>query len=153
MGNAGSVGISGGLVTAAATVRLASAVFVPPTMNAPVVVTELFLTPTVVPVTLTEKVQLWPVLRFRPAMLMVPVPALPVMTPPARTAEQVTADKPLGVATTKPAGSASVKPKTPVEPPVLLTATLKVKLVLPLSAILDAPNALVKVMVNEGIPA
>src|SRR5262249_2712199 len=64
--------------------------------------------PVVVPVTLSENVQLVLAARVAPERLTLPLPAVAVMVPPPH--EPV---RPLGVATRSPAGNASVNP-TPV---------------------------------------
>jgi hypothetical protein len=79
---------------------------VPPFVE--VTVTELVFSPTVVPVTFTENVQVSPGVRDAPDRLIVPEPGTAVIDPPPQLP-----DKPLGSATTNPAGRLSVKP-TPV---------------------------------------
>ena len=79
---------------------------VPPLVE--LTVTELALTPVVVPCTLTEIVQDALAARLTPVKLIVPVPAVAVAVPPH------VFDKPLGVATTNPDGRVSVK-FTPVK--------------------------------------
>lgn len=85
----------------------AVAVFpVPPFVE--VTVTELVFKPVVVPVTLTEKVQVSPPVRVAPARLIVLEPGVAVIVPPPQEP-----DIPFGLATTKPPGRLSVK-LTPV---------------------------------------
>ena len=79
---------------------------VPPLVEA--TVTELFLSPTVEPVTLTESVQEAPAAKLTPVRLTVDEAATAVAVPPH------VLDKPLGVATINPAGKLSVK-FTPVK--------------------------------------
>ena len=97
----------------------------------------MFFTPTVVPVTLTVIMQEPPLAIAPPVKAIVPEPAVAVTMPPHAPV------KPLGEATTKPAGKVSVK-LTPVRPTVLAAGLVrvKVKLVVPLSAMLGAPKAL-----------
>src|SRR5205085_1143684 len=101
---------------------------------------ELFFTPTVVPVTLTEKLTLLPAAREPPARLTVPEPAAAVTVPPPRLPPMSV--KPLGLATTRPAGKLSVNDR-----PVRLAGLpaglvmVKVRLVVALSGRLATPNA------------
>src|SRR5262249_52080244 len=99
--------------------------------------TLLFFTPAVVPVTLTEKVQLALAASDAPERLMLPAPAVAVIVPPPQ--EPV---RPFGVETTRPAGRLSVK-ATPFSV-TLVFGFVMVKLseVLPFSGILAAPNTL-----------
>jgi len=126
------------IVGGATTVTLAVAVFpVPPLVE--VTVTELFLTPAVVPKMLMLKAHSIWAACVTPVILIVPEPAVAVIVPPSQGLV-----KPLGVATTKPAGRVSVN-ATPVRvgPPVgLRLLTEKVRVVVPLSGIVAAPNAL-----------
>jgi hypothetical protein len=122
-------------VGAAATVRLAEAVFpIPPLIEetAPVVLVKV---PAPVAVTLTTKEQLPVVAAEPPVSVMLVVPAAAVAVPP-----QVEVS-PLGVVITNPAGSVSAKP-TPDSPTVFAAGSVIVKLrvVLALSAMLAAPN-------------
>jgi hypothetical protein len=101
------------------------------------VVTELFLIPAVVPVTLTEKVQLSGDARTPPASEIVEDPSTAVIDPPDG---QTVGAKPLGVETTRPAGKVSVNAN-----PVMFSAPApelrtKVKLVLPFKATLAPPK-------------
>ncbi len=92
----------------AVTLTLAEAVPpVPPSVEVtfPVV---LFFTPVLVPVTLTEKVQLPMAVRLPPLRMIVPDPAVAVIVLPPHVPV-----RPLGVEITRPGGSVSVKP-TPV---------------------------------------
>lgn len=107
---------------------------VPPSVE--VMVTLLFFTPVVVPVTFTPTVQLPLAARVAELRETVPEPAMAVVVP-----LQVVV-KPLGVATTNPAGRVSVN-ATPVSCTVLAVAfaMVKVREVDPFSAMLVAPNA------------
>src|SRR5581483_7104310 len=111
---------------------------VPPLVDdiAPVV---LFFTPEVVPVTFTWSVQVVPGVVMLPLLFRViePDPATAVTVP-----LQVF-DNPLGVATTSPAGRESVKP-IPVNAPGFEAGfvIVKVRDVVPLTAIVETPNAL-----------
>jgi len=119
----------------ATTVRLALDVLpVPPFVE--VTVTELLLTPAVVPVTLTVIVHVMP--NVAPDRLTVDEPAVAVVVPPEQKPLWV---RPLGVATTSPAGSVSVK-ATPVSGMPLEFAREKVRVVVPLSGIVRTPKAL-----------
>lgn len=101
--------------------------------------TLLFLTPAVVPCTLTETVQLALAANVPPERLILPDPATAVVVPP-----QVLF-KPLGVATTRPAGRLSVN-ATPVSARLVLGFWIvNVSEVVPFSGIAAAPNALVMV--------
>ena len=99
--------------------------------------TLLFFTPAVVPCTFTMTVQLVPGASVWPLKLMLEEPAT-VVTVPVHV--------PLvlgGVATTSPAGKLSVK-ATPLSVRfTLLLLSVKVRLVVPFSGIVAAPNALV----------
>ena len=118
------------------TVRLAVDVLpVPPFVE--VTSTLLFFTPAVVPVTFAETVQDAPGARDAPESETEDAPATAVAVPPHVLL------KPLGVATTSPAGKPSVN-ATPLN--VLLTFELlieKLKLVVPFSGMLAAPNVFV----------
>src|SRR5277367_504003 len=119
------------------TVMLAVPVFpVPPLVD--VTVTELFCTPAVAPVTLTENVQDTPAARDAPDKLTVDAPAVAVMVPESHV-PVIT----LGVETTNPAGRVSVK-AIPVKLPVFGAGlvTLKLRLVLPPTGIVAAPKLL-----------
>ncbi len=109
---------------------------VPPLVD--VTVTELFFTPAVVPVTFTENVQLAAPASAAAARLTLEAPAVAVMEP----APQVPVSA-FGVATTRPAGNVSVK-AIPVR---LVDAfgfvTVKLRLVLPPTAMEAAPKVLV----------
>ena len=124
--------MAGGLKTAMLAVPVLP---VPPLVE--VTETELFLTPSVLPVTFTEKVQLADAASVAPDRLTEVDPAVAVMIPPPQTPVS-----PLGVETTSPAGSESVK-ATPVR---LVAAfgllTVKLRLVLPPTAIAAAPKLL-----------
>src|SRR5208282_2794542 len=93
--------------------------------------------PSVVPVTLTEKLHDALAARVEPDRLTLPDPAVAVIVPPPQLPL-----RPLGVDTTSPAGNESVNPT-----PVRLAAVfgferLKVSDLLPFSGIVAAPNAL-----------
>jgi hypothetical protein len=93
-------------VAGALTRMEAVAVFPVPTLAADTV-TELFLSPVVVPLTFTVTEQDAFAARGAPLRLTEPDPAVAVAVPPH------VLERPLGVATTNPAGSVSVK-VTPV---------------------------------------
>src|SRR5262249_7516455 len=116
------------------TVTLAFAVFpVPPFVEVTCVL--LFFTPTVVPVTFMETVQVAPGAALAPLKLTVPLPLVAVAVP-----EQVLA-KLDGVVTTKPAGKLSVN-ATPFNVRFALAlVTVRVRLVVPFKVIVDAPKA------------
>src|SRR5258708_21843618 len=123
--------------SAAATVMLADAVFpVPPfvEVTAPLV---LFLTPPVVPITVTATVQELLIAMVPPVREMRPLAGAAVATPPHVLLS------PFGLATTKPEGNVSLK-ATPVSATVLAAGLVRVnvRLVVPLSGMLAAPNAL-----------
>src|SRR5262245_9064895 len=103
--------------------------------------TLLFFIPADVPWTFTLKLQELLAARVAPLRLIVPDPAVAVMVPPPH--EPVS---PLGVATTRPAGRLSVN-ATPVSAVVSGLVIVKVRLVLPPTAMADAPNAFT--MVSE----
>ena len=85
------------------TVMLAVPVLpVPPFVD--VTVTELFCTPGLTPVTLTEKVQDAPAARLAPDKLTVDAPGVAVIVPESQVPVSA-----LGVETTRPAGRVSVK--------------------------------------------
>jgi hypothetical protein len=119
----------------ATTVRLSDAVLPVPVsveLTAPDV---LFLTPAVVPVTLTAKVQDALALIVPPDKVTVPLPAVAVADPPHPLL------KPFGLETTNPDGRLSVNP-TPVKEAAFGFVIVNVKLVVPFSGIVDDPNAL-----------
>ena len=124
------------IVAVATTVMEAFEVFpVPPSVE--LTVTELFFTPAVVPVTLTETVQLALDAIVPPDKLTDPDPATAVAVPP-----QVLLS-PLGVATTSPAGKVSVN-ATPFSVTFVLGFwMLNVSEVVPFNGMLAAPKALV----------
>ena len=128
------------MVGGAMTVTLAEAVRpVPPSVELTVPVV-LFLVPAVVPVTFTEKVQEAPAANVPPDRLTEPDPAVAVMVPLPQ--EPL---KPLGVDTTRPEGKESVK-ATPLSDALPLgLVTVKLRLVVPPIAMLDAPNDLLMV--------
>ena len=123
---------------------------VPPSVE--VTWTLLFLTPAVVPVTLTETVQVALAASVPPERLMLPDPATAVAVPP-----QVLF-RPFGVATTRPAGKLSVK-AIPVRLAGFGLLMLNVNEVVPFSGMLAAPKDLVIVggaaitmMLAEAVP-
>jgi hypothetical protein len=125
------------LITGApVTVTLALEVLpVPPLVE--LMVTLLFFTPAVVPVTFAVTVQLAPAATPAPLRLTEEEPATAVAVP-----LQVVLS-PLGVATTNPAGKLSIKAK-PVRVVVALGLWMvKVRLVVPFSGIVDAPKTFV----------
>ena len=122
------------MVAGATTVMEAFEVLpVPPSVE--VTCTLLFLTPAVVPCTLTETVQL---------ALAAIVPALSVIEPEPAVAVTEPLQvllSPFGVATTRPAGRLSVKATPLNATPVLGLVMVKVSDVVPFSGMLAAPNA------------
>jgi hypothetical protein len=125
------------------TVMLAFDVFpVPPLVEE--TVTELFLTPAVVPVTFTKKVQELLIPSVAPERLTLEEAAVAVIVPPPHAPVS-----PFGVATTTPAGRLSVK-ATPVSAMLALgLLTVKVNFVFWFTPMLEAPKALVIV---GGVP-
>jgi hypothetical protein len=122
------------IVGGATTVMLAAAVLPVPLLE--VTVTELFLTPAVVPVTLTfTSHSTNPAPIVPPERLIVFEPAVAVAVPPQLL------NSPLGVATISPAGKLSVNP-TPVSETTLGFTITSDRDVVPLSGIVAAPNAL-----------
>ena len=124
-------------VGGATTVRLAVEVLpVPPLLE--LTVTVLVLTPAVVPVTLTEKVQEAPTASVAPDRLTEPDPATAVIVPPPQPPTTLG-----GVATTIPAGRVSVKPM-PVSVAELLAGLVmvKVNVEVPPNGMLVGENAL-----------
>ena len=118
------------------TVMLALEVLpVPPFVE--LTVTLLFLTPAVVPCTLTETVQLAPAASVAALKLTEEDPATAVAVP-----LQVVL-MPLGVATTRPAGRLSVNAMPFNTEFTLLLVMVKVRLVVPFNGTVAAPNALV----------
>jgi hypothetical protein len=120
-----------------ATVRLAVEVLpLPPLVDE--TVTELLFVPGAVPVTFTEKVQLAEAVSVAPDKVTDPDPPVAVIVPPPQVPV-----KPLGVETAIPAGKVSVK-ATPVSAiDVFGLVTVKLRLVLPPTAIDAAPKLLV----------
>ena len=102
--------------------------------------TLLFFTPPVVPFTFSENVHEALEARAAPLKLTLVAPAVAVIVPPPQLPVC-----PLGVATTNPAGNVSVK-LTPVKfVPVVFDegfASVKLRLVIPFTAIAEAPNVL-----------
>ena len=144
------------MVGGLATVMIAEAVLpVPPfvEVTAPVV---LFFTPEVVPVTFTMNLQMVPAATVPPLRLTLPLPAVAVVVPPHVLLS------PFGVATTSPPGNVSVK-ATPFSATVFAAGLVmvNVKLVVPFTAIVAAPNALLmlggvttdSVCCAEAVPA
>jgi hypothetical protein len=117
----------------ATTVTLAFDVF-PAPASVEVIVTLLFFTPAVTPVTFTDRVQDALVARVPPERLMLDDPATAVAVPLHVVVN------PLGVATTSPAGRVSLN-ATPVSATFVFgLAMLKVSDVLPFSGMLAAPK-------------
>ena len=110
---------------------------VPPSFEL-IVPVVLFLVPALVPVTFTAKVHDALPASVAPVKLMLPDPAVAVIVPPPH--EPV---RPFGVFTTSPAGSVSVNATPVTEDTVLGLVMVKLKLVVPLIPIVDAPNAFV----------
>jgi hypothetical protein len=98
--------------------------------------TLLFFTPAVVPVTFTEIVQLAAGARVAPDKLTEEDPATAVAVPLHVLV------RPLGVATTNPAGRLSVKATPLIVRFAFVLLSVKVRLVVPFSGIVAAPNAL-----------
>jgi hypothetical protein len=131
------VGVAMGPVVEDSTVMLAEAVLPGPASFDVTLVVTLFFNPTVVPVTFTAKVQNAPAAKLAPNRLTLADPAVAVMPPPPQ--DPVT---PLGVATIRPAGKVSVKP-TPLSDTLTLGLVIvKLRLVIPFSRMVGAPNAL-----------
>jgi hypothetical protein len=103
-----------------------------------VTVTELFLVPTVTPVTFTEKVQLDPAARVAPARLTVEDPAVAVMVPPPH----VPVSPFPGDVTLKPDGKVSVKAMLVRLPCAFGFRTVKLRLVVPPNGTEAAPKLL-----------
>lgn len=130
-------------VGGAITLRVAVDVL-PGPLSVAVTVTLLFLTPPVVAVTFTLKVQEAEAASVPPVRLTEDDPAVAVMVPAPQ--EPV---RPFGVATTSPAGKLSVK-ATPVSELVVFGLVMvKLNEVVPPTAIVDAPKDLVMV---GGVP-
>src|SRR5260221_13795688 len=129
------------MITGGATTVIEALEVFPTPPSVEVTCTLLFFTVAVVPVTFTLNVQDALVARVAPDRLTVPEPATAVIVPPPQLPV-----RPFGVATTKPAGRLSVK-ATPVSGMVLATGLVmvKLKLVVPFSGIVNAPNSLVMV--------
>jgi hypothetical protein len=106
-------------------------------LTAPVV---LFFVPAVVPVTFTENVHEAAAASVPPARLAEPDPAVAVMVPLPQVPE-----RPLGVAITTPAGRVSVKATPLSDAPGLGLVMVKLRLVLPPTTKLAAPNDLLMV--------
>lgn len=102
-------------------------------INGPVVLT---FVPTVVPVTLTEIVQVPPAASVPPDKLIVPEPAAAVTAPPHVFVTLA------GVATTNPSGKGSEKARPLTARFVSGLLIVKFRLVVPLSRMFVAPNAL-----------
>src|ERR1035438_6846454 len=121
------------------TVTLAEAVPpVPPSVEL-IVPVVLFLIPAVVLVTFTAKVHAALATSVAPAKPTLPEPATAVIVPPPHVPL-----RPFGVLTTSPAGSVSVT-ATPLTEDALGLVTVKLKLVVPFTAMVAAPNAFVMV--------
>ena len=127
------------IVEGNATTVLAEAALPLPASMEPMAEVVLFFNPSMVPVTMTESVQVvfdGSVAPFR-LIAVAPLLATMVVNPQVLTS-------PLGVATTKPAGSKSVN-ETPVRGTVLLLTKVKVKLVFRPIGNAGAPKALLMV--------
>jgi len=121
----------------ASTLTLAEAVKpVPPSLDTTAPVT-LLCVPAAMPVTLTENVQLAPAASDALDRLTDPPPGEAEIVPAPQ--EPV---KPLGEETVRPAGSVSVKPMPFSVVAALLFCSVKLRLVEPLSGILETPNTL-----------
>ena len=118
------------------TVKLADAVFPVPRFDVTAFVV-LFLMPAVVPMTFTLNVQDTPAASAAPVKLTVPVPAVAVIEPPPHDPVRL-----LGVATTTPAGRLSVTPTLLNNVPAFGLVMVKLRLVLPFSGTVAAPNTL-----------
>jgi hypothetical protein len=124
----------------ASTFTLADAVApVPPSVDVTAEVT-LFWAPAVVPVTLTEKVQLTPAANTAPERLSELAPAVAVMVPPPQDPVS-----PLGVEIKRPEGRVSVKPIPCSVVAALLFNRVKLREVELPTAMLAAPNDLLMV--------
>ena len=117
-------------------VKVAEAVLPLPKFDVTAVVL-LFMTPGAIPTTFTLNVQDAPSASVAPVRLTVPEPAVAVMEPPPQVPL-----KPLGVATKRPAGRLSVKPTPLTGTAVFRFVIVKLRLVLPLSGTVAAPNVL-----------
>src|SRR5271165_843395 len=108
----------------------------PPSLEVTTLVV-LFLTPSVAPLTVTEKLHDALVARAAPDRLTFTDPAVAVIVPPPQLPV-----RPLGVDTLSPAGKESVNP-TPVNMVLAFGfERLKVNVELPFSGMVDAPKAL-----------
>jgi hypothetical protein len=97
----------------------------------------LALTPPLIAVTFTAKLQNALAAKVAPDRLILVDPAVAVMMPPPQPPA-----RPLGVDTTKPAGNTSVKPMPPTENEVFGLAIVNVRLVLEFNRMALAPNVL-----------
>jgi hypothetical protein len=140
------------IITGAVTTVMEALEVLPVPPSVEVMVTELFFTPAVVPVTFTETVQ-DALLAIVPAERLTPdEPATPVAVPPHVLLI------PLGVATTSPDGKLSVN-ASPVSPAGFGFVMLKVSEVEPFNGMVTAPNAFViegasavTLMLAEAVP-
>jgi hypothetical protein len=135
----------------AATVNVALEVFpVPPFVE--LTVTLLFFTPAVVPVTFTENVHEVDGTKLAPERLTLEEPATAVIAPPPQVPVN-----PLGVATTSPAGRLSVNAIPLSVEFVFELVIVKLRVVLPFSGTVAAPNdfviegGLITVMLAEAV--
>ncbi len=127
----------------ASTVMLAVAVLPGPASSEVTVPVVLTSTPSCVLLTFTDKLHDWFGCKFAVAMLTLPDPATAVTTPWAAVLQVPAA--PLGVATTRPAGKVSVKPTPLIDVAALGLVIVNVRLVVPLTGMLAAPNTLLMV--------
>jgi hypothetical protein len=120
----------------ATTVRLADAAPPFPSLDAKALLI-LFLIPAVMPVTLTENVQLAVLATAAFDRLMLADPAAAVIAPPPQLPF-----KPFGLAITSPAGNASLNPTPDRANDPLGLLIVNVRLVLEFNGIVDTPNVL-----------
>ena len=125
------------VVVAGATTVIDAFEVLPTPPSVELTVTELFFTPAVLPVTLSEKLQLALGANEAAESPTLEVPATAVIVPPPQEP-----DNPFGVVTTRPAGRLSVKPIPVSVVAVLGLVMVKVSEVLALGATVAAPNAL-----------
>jgi hypothetical protein len=144
------------VIEGGATTVMLAVPFVPAPPLAEVIVTVLFSTPGVVPVTLTENEQLAPAARDAPVRVTIEVPEVAVIVPPPQLPVRL-----LGVDITNPAGTLSVT-EIPVTVAVVLGfVTVKVSVAMPpcgivealKSLVIDGGSTTVSVAVLEVVPA
>jgi hypothetical protein len=125
------------VITSAPTTVMDAFEVLPVPASVEVIVTELFFTPTVVPVTFTEIAHVALAARLPPERLTVEAPAVAVAVPPhVLESEGV-------LATTRPAGKLSVKARPVSARLEFGLLTLKVSEVVPFTGTDAAPNVLV----------